>query len=90
MSLGIGLCQVVKNLWYTVERVNNSNGTRQLEDSQKVSEVNKQLHPLTHVQFASFHSVQRLSPKKDALDKNSLPVMVWALKGSKPGPKIGG
>ena len=77
MSLGIGLCQVVKSLWYTVERVNNSNGTRQLEDSQKVSEVEvQQLHPLTHAQFASLHSVQRLSPKKGASDKNSLPVVV--------------
>ena len=28
-------------------------------------------HPLAHAQFATFNSVQRLSPKKGASDKNS-------------------
>ena len=32
-----------------------------------------ELHPLAHAQFASLHSVQRLSPKKGASDKNSHP-----------------
>ena len=31
----------------------------------------KQLHPLAHAQFATFNSVQRLSPKKGASVKNS-------------------
>ena len=35
-----------------------------------------ELHPLTHAQFATFNSVQRLSPKKGASDKNSRPVQV--------------
>ena len=30
-----------------------------------------ELHPLAHAQFATFNSVQRLSPKKGASDKNS-------------------
>ena len=34
-----------------------------------------ELHPLAHAQFAIFNSVQRLSPKKGASDKNSRPVM---------------
>ena len=33
----------------------------------------KQLHPLAHAQYATFNSVQRLSPKKGASDKNSHP-----------------
>ena len=33
----------------------------------------KQLHPLAHAQFATFNSVQRLSPKKGASDECSLP-----------------
>ena len=32
-----------------------------------------ELHPLAHAQFASWNSAQRLSPKKGASDKNSLP-----------------
>ena len=38
----------------------------------------KQLHPLTHAQFASLNSAQRLSPKKGASDKNSRPVQLRA------------
>ena len=34
----------------------------------------KQLHPLTHAQFASLNSIQRLSPKKGASDKNLHPI----------------
>ena len=30
-----------------------------------------ELHPLAHAQFAIFNSIQRLSPKKGASDKNS-------------------
>ena len=37
------------------------------------SRFHKQLHPLAHAQFATFNSVQRLSPKKGASDKNSPP-----------------
>ena len=32
-----------------------------------------QLHPLAHTQFASLHSVQRLSQTKNVSDKYSLP-----------------
>ena len=32
-----------------------------------------ELHPLAHAQSASLNCVQRLSPKKGASDKNSLP-----------------
>ena len=82
MSLGVGLCQLVKNLWYTVctsssrctslERSQQLDIRTKLEDSQR-SRFIKQLRPLAHAQFATFDSVQRLSPKKGASDKNSLP-----------------
>ena len=41
----------------------------QIEPSPVGSRV--ELHPLAHAQFASWNSVQRLSPKKGASDKNS-------------------
>ena len=44
----------------------------QIEPSPNLLQGSKvELHPLTHAQFATFHSVQRLSPKKGASDKNS-------------------
>ena len=81
MSLGVGLCQLVKNLWYTqyaplvhgvqeffpLERSQQLDIRTKVEDSQKVrmrSRFIKQLHPLAHAQFATYNSVQRLSPEE--------------------------
>ena len=45
--------------------------TQLLRKNLQACNLFNQLHPLAHVQFASLNSVQRLSPKKGASDKNS-------------------
>ena len=61
-------------MWLTASTVTVPSWILQIKPSPSLLQGSKvELHPLAHAQFASLHSVQRLSPKKGASDKNSHP-----------------
>ena len=64
---------VLKALSQDKERSKVNNSIHQQMVQEWRSRFIKQLHPLAHAQFASLNSLQRLSPKMGASDKNSHP-----------------
>ena len=64
----------VSGMCLTASTVTVTSWMLQIKPSPSLLQGSKvELHPLAHAQFATFNSVQRLSPKKGASDKNSPP-----------------